>query len=218
MEGSSLRLLRLLHLADSALPIGGMAHSFGIETLAAEGSLNVERLPQFLEDYVAEAGAMDAAFCRAAHALAGPAFSEEKWLDLNRRRSALQPSRESRAASATLGRRFLELASGLGDWPWLVQALPDAHHSTAFGLAGGALGLDVEATVLAWLHQSVAGLVSACQRLLPLGQRQAGRILWDLKPALARAAKNSDEVFCFTAALDLASMRHPSLATRLFIS
>ena len=108
-----MRLLRLLHLADSALPIGGMAHAFGIETLAAEGSLDAERLPQFLEDYLAEAGAMDAAFCRAAHALAGPAFSEEKWLDLNRRRSALQPARESRSASAALGRRFLELASGL---------------------------------------------------------------------------------------------------------
>jgi urease accessory protein len=92
-------------------------------------------------------------------------------------------------------------------------------------LTGAALGIEEEATLLAYLHQTLTSLVSACQRLLPLGQQQATRMLWDLKPMLASLAKEVaeraievDEAACFTPLLEVGSMRHPRLATRLFIS
>ena len=79
--------------------------------------------------------------------------------------------------------------------------------------------------MLAYLQQSLAGLVSACQRLLPLGQSQASRISWQLKPTLlsvveqsTSVAMNSDDITLFTSLLDVGSMRHPNLTTRLFIS
>ena len=119
-----------------------------------------------------------------------------------------------------LGRRFAQLVNELTAREILETNL---QYAVAFGAAASALGVDARATVLAYLQQSVAGWVSACQRLMPLGQVAASRILWNLKPAMIQAVLNQDEqraeeVSCFTPLPEIASMRHASLETRLFIS
>jgi urease accessory protein len=225
--------LWLLHLADSALPIGAFAHSFGVESLVAEGSLQVPDLRIFLKGWLEEAGVAEAVFCRSAFSIGGQGeqrFPADHWLDMNDCLGALKPARESRQGSAVLGRNFLRAVLAVGDFPRLRQAAAASqnlggavHHATAFGLVSAVLRLNQERAVGAYLHQSVAGFVSACQRLMPLGQTQAMQILWDLKPFILEAAQRSnsftvDDVCCFLPLLDCGAMEHPALFTRLFIS
>jgi urease accessory protein len=204
-------LLRLLQLADSVLPIGGTAHSFGLETLADEGALRPEGVEEFLRDYLNENGTLEAAFVHRA-------WNCDQIGDLNDELSARKPARESREASLKLGRRFAELVNGLAEAPLLETGL---HYCVAFGAAGAEFGIPENAVTLAYLQQSITGLVSACQRLMPLGQVAAAKIIWNLKPAIAETAARgipAEEVWCFSPFPELASMRHGSIETRLFIS
>jgi urease accessory protein len=239
---ADLAYLRLLQLADSAFPIGALAHSFGIESLVSAGLLAPADLETFLCGYLEEAGVLEAVFCREAARLGCKSASEfpgGHWRELNDTLAALKPGREARAGSAALGRNFLRAVLALCESSILRVALeaaeesgrpasPDRHsgvieHSPAFGLVGGALAFDEDSVILAYLHQWVASFVSGFQRLLPLGQTLASRILWNLKPAIMEAASRSaamsvNDVSCFTPLPDWGVMEHPALSTRLFIS
>ncbi len=241
LEGSSISFpdseelthLRLLHLADSALPIGSLAHSFGMETLVAAEMLGACDLPEFLRGYLQQAGMLEAVACREAFRLAGAeeqGFAAAQWIALNDYLSALKPARESRTASATLGRNFLHAVLGLGDFP-ILRAAREAsfesgsslHQSAAFGLVSAVMEFEETRAVLGYLHQMSAGLISACQRLLPLGQKEATRILWHLKPAIVEVSARSagytlETVSCTMPLLDWGAMEHPAVSTRLFIS
>jgi urease accessory protein len=238
-HSDALAALRLLHLADSALPIGSLAHSFGIESLSEAGMLQPQDLEVFFRAYLEEAGVLEAVFCRAAFGLvfgASGEFPAAGWRGLNAQLGARMPAREIRAASASLGQNFLQAVLAYSNFPLLREGLAAAkappaepiHHAPAFGLAAGLLKIDEGAAVGFYLHQLLTNSISACQRLMPLGQTAAGRILWNLKPAILAATSRSAEYVdgpaglanapCFTPLVDWAAMGHPALSTRLFVS
>lgn len=209
--------------------MGGAAHSFGIEALVDNEVLHVETLEGFLRDYLRETGALEAAYCIGSCALARNAAIRE-WLRWNAELGARKLARESRDASAAMGRRFLRLAARMSEAELLVATSDtvaasgaEVHLAACFGFVAGAWGIDAAPAAAAYLQQSMTALVSACQRLLPLGQTQAQQILWGLKPAIVRAAEQSiamppSEASCFTPLVDLASARHANLYARLFMS
>ncbi len=225
--------LWLMQLADSAVPIGQLAHSFGLESLTADGTLTPDTLALFLRDYLLETGTLEATFCRSAYTL-GATFDDDfdrSWQWLNERCGALKPARETRAASTVLGHRFIQLVQELEPRTVLQRAAyarrssgVQPHFCAAFGLVGGALGIDLETVVRAYLQQSIGGLINVCQRLLPVGQRQASMLLWRIKHEIIAAAERSrdarldDAGWTFAPLVDIGGMRHPGLPTRLFIS
>ncbi len=217
--------LYLQQLADSALPIGGASHSFGLESLADAGLLTPANLERFLIGYLEETGKLEAGYC----VRSSNPSSLDEWFGWNAELGARKPARESREGSAAMGRRFLRLAAHVSGLELLQQAADsmdrdcsEVHLAACFGLVAGAIGVDPELGAAAYLQQSVGALVSASQRLMPLGQTRAQEILWNLKPAIADAAaqavRGTRRPGAFTPLVDTLSARHPSLHTRLFMS
>ena len=87
----------------------------------------------------------------------------------------------------------------------------------------GRIGIDVEEAVKAFVFSTVNALVQSAVKLVPLGNTQAQQVLLQLYPAMEASAKESrgtpvDEISNFCPGLDIASINHEYLTTRLYMS
>ena len=231
--------LSLLQFSDGLFPAGSYAHSFGLETYVANGTVReaegVERfLLSYLEGSVAPTDVVAALASRKAAALSNRTASMEKCALIDHRLDAMKPASELRDASRQMGRQVLRIAAHLGG-PFAAQALTadllhavengqtPGHHAMAFGVVGAALGWPETEMARAYLYSSCAGLVSASLRSLSLGQLAGQRILWALAPSIARLAeevqgKDMADMWSFAPGIEIAAMRHATLDARLFRS
>ncbi len=221
-------LLALLQFTDSFFPTGAFAHSFGLETYVQDGQIHDrETLESFLQSTLYHGMRTGDAL---AVGLAYKATSIGRIVDLDRRLTAMKIPRELREGSVKIGKQFLRNAativeSGmLNDYTNRVRLGACAgHHAIAYGLTASAKAVDLRSTLLGYLHACVASQVSAAVRLIPLKPTDAQRVIQDLRADLleiARFAESAgmDELGGFTPGLDIQSMRHERLYSRLFIS
>lgn len=204
----------ILHqLVSPAFPTGAFAWSHGLETAVQEGRVrDVHALEAWLRDVLAAgAGWSDAVL--AWHAARG-----EDLPALNEFALALAPSKERRAETREQGAAFAACVRGV----WGV-AVTDMAYPVAFGATLAALDLPRGPGIAMMLSGMVANLAAAGVRLVPLGQTDGQRVAMALHPLcqdLSDRAESAslDEIGGFAPMLDVASMRHETLYSRLFRS
>jgi urease accessory protein len=220
-----LQLLQLMQLRDGTLPIGAAAHSFGLETLTEWSLVQPATLDSFIDTYLQEQAPSDCCYVRAAFVAA---LHSEKPSLLCQRLDAMRQARETRDASVCLGQRLLTLCLDIVSVE-VADALRAAFHNESthqvvvIGYIGALLQFGDDETAAAFLQQTVATLVSSAQRLIAVGQRQSMSIQWNKTERIVSVVKKSrsEDIFtvnCFMPLLDIGSMRHPRLETRLFLS
>jgi urease accessory protein len=108
-------------------------------------------------------------------------------------------------------------------WEQVQCGATPGQHALVFGLVAQGLGVDLESTLLAYLYTVLTGLVAAALRLMPLGQSDAQGLLHELAP-LSRALiaqfgeMQPEEVWSTAPGLDIRSMQHERLYSRLYRS
>ncbi len=180
--------LRLLQMSDSAVPIGGYTHSWGLEAaIAADLARDAASLEKWVRAWMFHAlgpleGVIVASTCRAA--------ADGDWPTVGRANAILTASivpPSIRAASREMGEQLLSLAS---TWVWSREGLnrfeagaPHGrewgrwNHATVFGMLGAIAGGSPHETLLAYFHQAVVGLIGAGVRAIPVGHTHGQQIL-----------------------------------------
>ncbi len=218
--------LALLHLCDSAFPLGSFAYSDGLESATSDGRVSShDDLRAWVDVCLDETiGRMEGPAVWRAWAAA----RVEDWdaLDaLDEELTALRPSSAGRQSSRAMGRRLLTTWSALHPESFDSAALErftGPALPVAFAAVCAGRGVDRRDTVDAYAYTRLAATVSAAMRLMSIGQTEAHALLartLDRVPAVVDdIARRDGAIESFTPALDVAAMTQQYVHSRLFRS
>lgn len=213
-------------LGDSAFPVGGFAHSAGLEAAVQLGEVeDPEALRRFLRDALWQAGHGSLPLVGAAHR------EPERLAELDALCDAFLTGAVANRASRTQGRALLStcaraFASGAD-----IDALAERcktqrlcmHHAPLWGAMTGMLGIPQKEAGQLFLHLTLRGLLSAAIRLGLLGPLQAQHEQFQLHATLDAVYERCAGIAAWDLAqtaplVELFQSAHDRLYSRLFLS
>ncbi len=216
---------------DSALPIGGFSHSFGLETMVQEGKINsIDHLQEYVRTMLFHNWASaDGMGIKAVYQY----LPEQQWDHLwfmDQLLHVQRASSESRDGVQKMGKRLIQLAQSIYphmNWIPLQEALRSKQcygtYPIVHGLICYNLQIPLQMAAEGYLYNAVLACVNSGLRLMSIGQTQVQILIAELLPLIQTAWNNVSTVDPMdlnssTPAADIAMMRHEVLYSRLFMS
>ena len=226
-------LISLLHIADPTLPIGGYSHSNGLETYVQKGLVNsTEMAALFLNNMLSSSILHnDAAYVRLAYEAMKEKDSYERIVVLDEECSAMKSPREIREASHKLGTRLLKIfieegqkcdfLTKFGDY--VTKNISVGNYPVVYGALCYLMEIPLEEAITAFYFSTATGMVTNAVKLVPLGQLEGQKILFEVKrniPSWVEKTMNLEEekIGLSNVGFDLRSMQHERLYSRLYMS
>jgi urease accessory protein len=219
---------RFLQLCDSAFPSGAFSQSFGLETAVLErGITDAAAVRSWIASYLEHALAtLDA------RALVLGLRGAASVAKLDAVMGAMVFARDVRSANRRLARATLEAYGAMGIADDGIAAYREAivagraggQHALACMLGYRAIGASAEDAACGYLSAAAAALAAVAARVVPLGQRDVGALLWSLREPIAAFARSAcgaatlDDLTSSALACELDALRHDRLEARLFAS
>lgn len=227
-------LSTLLHMTDSAYPIGGFAHSGGLEGMVGLDHVKNEKdLRRFLNREIAESLASVELPLLFQAWLAATDEDDGLLGLLDQVSEAVRFSAEQRQASRRLGAQRWSLFEKLHlakltdeQRAWFAkvgETLPHKHLCIVAGIEASLLDLPVSAAMIALSHQTVMMVAQAAMKIMRIGQTSVQTLVAEMAiryPELIAHAKalDIDDVGTCLPVFDIATAWHESAHARMFLS
>ncbi|MDP1908177.1 MAG: urease accessory UreF family protein, partial [Hyphomicrobium sp.] len=210
-----------------AYPIGAFCHSSGLEWAVETGWIyDRASTLSWLETVLRDgAGWNDAVLFTHAHR-ATQAQNGAQLRAVAELAAAAHPAAERRQEQLSQGTAFRRATVQSGTAPDILRELEaDLAYPIAVAVMAAAYAIPATLALTAFLHSSVTNLVSAAQRLVPIGQTDAQMIIAALQATVAAVVRRAaalgdgdpfDSLGSATLLADLAAILHETQYTRLF--
>ena len=226
-RSSASEILSWFQWADSLLPTGGYAFSYGLEAAARNGVFtSADKLHEWLSGTILQAVTADIPWIRSCNLLLFQSEPGESGRALFKEYDAWVLLRGARHASLTLGRNLLRLFAALGPCEgeataaWCKESDVQPHQLLVWALGLRARGVDGVIAEILHVHLILRDQLSAAVRLGLLTPTASTTMHRDLRqeavPMLERAAAGAEGAYRSGPRLDLFQGRHEYLYTSLF--
>jgi urease accessory protein len=223
-------LYRLMSWLTPGFPVGAYSHSSGLEWAVEQNLVTSGAALAGWIRQVVTAGAMrsDAVLFTYSYRAAAE-HNEMRLLEIAELAAALHPGRERRFESLSQGAAFRRIARAAAPCAALhmLDSIEDnaVCYPVAVGVVASGHGIALPFALTAFLHAAASNLVSAGQRLIPIGQTDAQIVINELERSICATAEWAsqvtdpdplDVIHSSTLMADFASLAHETQHTRLF--
>lgn len=231
MDGAATELFDLMSWMSPAWPVGAFAHSSGLEWavdqgLATDRASTVRWISAMLDHGSLHNDVV--VFVYAWRAVLSE--DEVAFIEIAELAAAVQSSHERRVESCAQGAAFRRIALSAEEssrFGGFLSGIADDEltYPVACAALFGCRGISLRSGLTAFLHGCVSNLVSAAQRLVPLGQTDGQLVLRELRAPVFALVETGcsfpeDDPFAAiggcTLMADIGCMAHETQYTRLF--
>lgn len=221
--------LKMLQSVDAFFPVGAFTLSNGLEDYVLRENIScAEELADYLSSYLYLLPYQDLGTA----ALAWQNYdNEEILLQLDGISVAMKGAQEVRQGTIRMCSRYLKARQAMGDsgkmLTWYQEQIKLGHaygcHSLALGIYGGEIAIDEEMLLYMYGYSLLSAAVNNAVKLVPLGQLEGQRVLFQQLPRLQQAVQRAKEVSLHElgvsgAAWELHCMNHETLYSRQYMS